>query len=167
MLSVSPVWATDNRQILAAHTRRHQHLITAGGEGRHAAYGDGAYTIRPGAFGAATAGRLPRNVIERGHRCADTLAYRRTAMALGLPTHGPMQPIDIPDFATRFLSAPGDLLVDPFGGTIRTGVAAERLGGRSIATEWILRYVRGAAELCRQSEGFQLDPALECATQPK
>ncbi|WP_066732985.1 site-specific DNA-methyltransferase [Cupriavidus sp. D384] len=157
----------DNRQVLQAHTERHRRLMAAGGEARDAVYGDGAYRIRQRAFGTETAGRLPRNVIERGHSCADTRAYRRAARDLGLPTHGAMQPTDIPDFFTRFLSRPGDLVVDPFGGTIRTGLAAERLGRRWIATEWILQYVRGAAELFRQADGFQMHPALQWATQPK
>nr|WP_245180422.1 DNA methyltransferase [Cupriavidus sp. LEh25] len=157
----------DNRQLLEAHTARHRQLMAAGGEARNAVYGDGAYRIRASAFGNQTAGRLPRNVIERGHNCADTRAYRRAAQSLGLPTHGAMQPTDIPDFFTRFLSRPGDLVVDPFGGTIRTGLAAERLGRRWIATAWILQYVRGAAELFRQADGFQMHPALQWATQPR
>ena len=49
----------------------------------------------------------------------------------------------------------------------RTGLAAERLGRRWIATEWILQYARGAAELFRQFDGFQMHPAMQWATQPK
>lgn len=157
----------DNRRVLQAHTERQQRLIAAGGERRSAIYGDGAYRIRPQAFGNPTAGRLPRNVVERGHRCADTLAYRRGAATLGLPTHGAMQPTAIPDFFTRFLTEPGDLVVDPFGGPMRTGLAAERLSRRWLVTEWILQYVRGAAELFRHADGFQMHPALQWVTQPR
>lgn len=155
----------DNRRVLQAHTERHRRLLEAGGEQRSASYGDGAYRIRPQSFGNPTSGRLSRNVVERGHRCADTLAYRRAAATLGLPAHGAMQPTAIPDFFTRFLTEPGDLVVDPFGGTIRTGLAAERLGRRWIVTEWILQYVRGAAELFSQSDGFLMHPALQWASQ--
>ncbi|CAG2159727.1 DNA-methyltransferase [Cupriavidus numazuensis] len=158
---------SNNRRVLQAHTERQLRLMASGGEQRSAVYGDGAYRIRPQAFGNPTAGRLPRNVIERGHQCRDTLAYRRESAALGLPAHGAMQPTAIPDFFIRFLSEPGDLVVDPFGGTIRTGLAAERLGRRWLVTEWILQYVRGGAELFRQANGFNLHPALQWATQPR
>ncbi|MFC4519564.1 DNA methyltransferase [Cupriavidus pinatubonensis] len=65
----------------------------------------------------------------------------------------------------KFLTGPGDLVVDPFGGTIRTDLTAERLGRHWIVTEWILQYVRGAAELFRRPDGFQLHPALQWASE--
>ncbi|WP_059414459.1 site-specific DNA-methyltransferase [Cupriavidus basilensis] len=154
---------SDNRRILQEHTARHRSLVRAGGESRTAIYGDGAYRIRPGSFRAETAGRLARNVLERGHACADTRHYRQQAKALGLPVHGAMQPTAIPDFFIRFLTEPGDLVVDPFGGTIRTGLAAERLGRRWLVTEWIHQYIRGAAELFRTAPGFELNPTLTAA----
>ncbi len=154
---------SDNRRVLQAHTEQHRKLIAAGGEARTAIYGDGAYRLRPGSFAGDTAGRLPRNVIERGHACADTRLYRKRAKELGLPIHGAMQPTDIPDFFVRFLTEPDDLVVDPFGGTVRTGLAAERLGRRWLVTDWILEYLRGAAELFRGCSGFGLHPALASA----
>ena len=151
---------SDNRRVLEAHTARHQHLMTLGGDGRSAVYGDGAYRIRPNSFGRVTTGRIPRNVIERGHVCSDTAAYRRHAHALGLPTHGAMQPTSIPDFFIRLLTQPDELVVDPFGGTVKTGLAAERLGRRWLVTEWMLEYLRGAAEMFRGFTGFEMNRVL-------
>lgn len=151
---------SDNRRVLEAHSLRHQRLMQAGGAQRSATYGDGAYKIRPDSYGRITEGKIPRNVIQRGHACSDTRDYREMAAELGLPLHGAMQPTDIPDFFIRFLTEPGDLVVDPFGGTIRTGLAAERLGRRWLVTEWILQYIRGAAELFRGFSGFEMHPAL-------
>ncbi|MDF3833260.1 DNA methyltransferase [Cupriavidus basilensis] len=145
--------------MLQTHTERHRKLIAAGGEARTAIYGDGACRLGPGSFASDTAGRLPRNVIERGHACADTL-YRQRAKELGLPIHGAVQPTDIPDFFVRFLTEPDELVVDPFGGPVPTGLAAERLGRRWLVTEWMLEYLRGAAELFCESPGFDLHPAL-------
>lgn len=150
----------DNRQVLAAHTARHQQLMAKGGEGRTAVYGDGVYRIRPQSFGRMTDGRIPRNVLERGHSCPDTKDYRQRARALDLPMHGAVQPTAIPDFFIRWLTQPDDLVVDPFGGTVKTGLAAERLGRRWLVAEWILEYLRGAAELFRSFSGFGLHPAL-------
>lgn len=151
---------SDNRRVLEAHTDRHRKLMHAGGAGRSAEYGDGAYRLRPDSFGRVTEGKIPRNVLERGHACRDTTAYRQHALTLGLPVHGAMQPTSLPDFFIRLLTEPGDLVADLFGGTTKTGLAAERLGRRWIVTEWILQYLRGAAELHRKHQGFQMNPAL-------
>src|SRR5690606_31945450 len=105
---------SDNRRVLLEHTQRHQALMAAGGEARSAVYGDGAHRIRPGSFGSVTEGRIPRNVIEAGHSCADTRRYRQDATRLGLPVHGAMMPLKVAEFLVRFLTAEGELVVDPF-----------------------------------------------------
>jgi DNA modification methylase len=151
---------SDNRRVLEAHTERHKRLMAAGGAHRTAEYGDGAYKLRPDSYGRVTEGKIPRNVLQRGHACRDTTAYRQHAASLGLPTHGAAQPTSIPDFFIRLLTEPGDLVVDQFGGTTKTGLAAERLGRRWIVTEWILQYLRGAAELYRDFPGFRMNQAL-------
>lgn len=147
--------SADNRRVLEAHTRRHLALMANGGESRDATYSDGAYRIHPGRFGNATEGRIPRNVLQRGHRCADAIRYRSDARALGLPVHGARQPLSIPDFLIRFLSAAGDLVVDPFGGTVTSGMAAERLGRRWLVIEAMLDYLRAGGERFTQCEGFR------------
>ena len=154
----------DNRRVLEPHTETHRKFVAAGGIQRSAIYGDGAYRHRPGAFSVETAGRIPRNIISRGTRCADTLEYRRDAEHLGLPVHGAMMPISIPDFLIRFLTEPDDLVVDPFGGTIKTGRAAERLGRRWVCVELALEYVRASAERFRSCPGFWMDPSFEAYT---
>lgn len=151
---------SDNRRVLEAHSARHIQLMNAGGAKRSATYGDGAYKIRPDSFGRITAGKIPRNVIQRGHACKDTNAYRQHAAALNLPIHGAMQPSSIAEFYIPFLTEPGDLVVDNFGGTIRTGLVAQRLGRRWFACEWMLQYLRGAAELFREFANFEMHPAL-------
>lgn len=150
----------DNRRVLEAHTQRHLALIHSGGEARDATYGDGAYTLRQGSFSKPTPGRIPRNVLVRGHRCADSNQYRRDATALQLPVHGAMQPLSIPEFLIRLLTVEGELVVDPFGGTAKTGMAAERLGRRWLVVEKMLDYLRGGAERFRRFPGFEMSPAI-------
>ncbi|HEX7121445.1 MAG TPA: DNA methyltransferase, partial [Gemmatimonadaceae bacterium] len=151
----------DNRRVLEPHTEKHLRLIAAGGEQRTVSYADGAYRLHPGRFGMATDGRIPRNVLTRGHRCADTLRYRADAAALGLPVHGAVMPISIPDFLIRFLTQPDDMVVDPFGGTVKTGKAAERLGRRWCVTDTVLEYLRGGAERFREAAGFHMPHQIE------
>ncbi len=150
----------DNRRVLEPHSAKHQRLMAGGGEQRHADYADGAYTMRPGRFGNVTPGKIPRNVLQRGHRCADTDAYRRDAAALGLPTHGAMMPLSIPDLLIRFLSEPGDLVIDPFAGSCTTAMAAQRLGRRWLCVERVMQYLRAGAERFRLEDDFAMPTSV-------
>lgn len=152
---------SNNRRVLEQHTERHLRLLKRGGVDREASYSDGAYRLHPGRFGKMTEGRIPRNVITRGAGCPDANAYRRDARALGLPVHGAMWPLSIPDFLVRFLSDVGDLVVDPFGGRITTGMAAERNGRRWLVAERVLDYARGGAERFRECNGFDMPAMVE------
>lgn len=161
-LSPSPkLVRADNRRVLEPHSAKHVRLMESGGEKRDASYADGAYVLRPGKFGKVTEGRIPRNVLTRGHRCADTLQYRRDAQRLRLPVHGAKFPISIPEFLIRFLSEPGDLVVDCFGGSGTTAIAAEQLGRRWLITDNVLEYLRGGAERFRSFDGFYMPDRVE------
>lgn len=149
---------SDNRRVLEAHTEKHAGLIANGGERRSARYGDGAFRLKPGSFGGRTEGRIPRNVIERGHACKDTNAYRRHAAAAGVSAHGAIYPTALPDFFIRLLTDPQELVVDPFGGSVKTGLAAERLCRRWVVTEWIAQFLAGASGLFSGSNGFRVGP---------
>lgn len=146
---------TDNRRVLAAHTERHLRLMRQGGEQREGEFSDGAYRIHPGRFGKATAGRIPRNVLTFGHACGDQRQYKREARAAGLPAHGAPMPLSLARFLVEFMSAPGDLVVDPFGGSFTTAKAAELLGRRWLSTELMLEYVLGGANRFWACDGFQ------------
>jgi site-specific DNA-methyltransferase (cytosine-N4-specific) len=154
---------SDNRRVLEPHTEKHLKLIAGGGEKRVASYSDGAYRLKEGSFGNPTAGKIPRNVISRGQRCAYGIQYQKAASALGLPVHGAGQPLSVADFLIRFLTEEHDLVVDPFGGRQMVGLAAEMLNRSWICTENQLEYVRGSAELFRGKPGFHLNPQIEQA----
>lgn len=145
---------SNNRRVLQAHTEKHLALIAQGGEQRDAAYSDGAYLVKPGAYGNATAGRIPRNIMTFGHRCAAQTEYKNAARALGLPAHGAPMPLKLAMFLTEFLSEPGELVVDPFSGSFTTALAAERLGRRWMGTECMVEYVLGASNRFAKAKGF-------------
>lgn len=153
----------DNRRVLEPHTERHLALIKAGGEKRTTCYGDGAYRLRVGSFSQSTDGRIPRNILQRGIRCAYGNKYKKAAEALGLPVHGAGQPLSVAEFLIRWLTEEGDIVCDPFGGRLMTSLAAEMLGRLWITGERALQYVRGGAELFRECPGFHLNPQLEQA----
>lgn len=133
----------DNRRVLEPHTERHRQLIAQGGTDRNAEYADGAYRLRPGAFGKPTPGRIPRNVMTIGHSCASQRRYKRLAAQCGLPVHGAPMPLALARKLVRFLSRPGDLVADPMAGSLTTGEAAELEGRRWICAEQYAEYVAG------------------------
>lgn len=151
---------SDNRRVLAEHSERHLRLMAGGGEQRITSYGDGAHGVRKGSYGKRTEGKIPRNVLTFGHSCRDTREYRRDAQALGLQPHGATMPLSLAKFLIQFLTAPGELVVDPFAGTLKSAKAAEELGRPWIVTEWMLAYIRASAERFRGAAGFRLHPAL-------
>ena len=146
---------SDNRRVLQQHTDKHLNFIRNGGEAREASYSDGAYNIKAGRFANETPGRIPRNILSYGHRCAEQLAYKRTARSMGLPVHGAPMPMKLASFLIEFLSQPGELVVDPFGGSFTTAHAAERLGRRWLSTDIMVEYVLGGATRFIGCDGYR------------
>lgn len=135
---------SDNRRILKPHTERHLQLIEQGGEQREGEWGDGAYRLRHGSFGAATEGAIERNVWSIGHSCASQRSLRRWQVENGYPQHGAVMPLALADRAVRFLSEEGDLVVDPFGGSFTVAEACENNARRWVSTEQALEYAMGS-----------------------
>jgi DNA modification methylase len=147
---------SDNRRVLMEHNERHLKLIQQGGENRNASFSDGAYMLKPGQYRNPTEGKIPRNILSFGHRCAAQTAYKKAARELGLPVHGAPMPMKLAEFLIKFLSEPGDIIADPFSGSFTTAHAAERLGRRWIATDCMVEYVLGGATRFMDAPGFEL-----------
>lgn len=146
----------DNRRVLEPHTDAHLKLIAAGGTMKEAVHSDGAYSRRAGAFSNPTAGRIPRNVLTRGHRCSDAIQYRRDAESLGLRSHGAVMPSTVADFLIRYMTDVGQLVVDNWGGKGTTGLAAERLGRRWLICDRVMDYLRAGGESFRAFPGYDM-----------
>lgn len=136
----------DNRRVLIEHTEKHKKLIASGGERRARMSCDGAHRVREGSFGNQTEGRIPRNVLNISHSCRSQRLYKQRARELGLPPHSAPYPLALATFLIRFLTEPGDLVVDPFGGSLTTGLAAESLERNWVLTEAMWEYLRGGGE---------------------
>lgn len=151
----------DNRRVLQPHTERHQRLLAQGGEKRDGVFSDGAYRLRAGrSFAGHTDGRIPRNVLAFPNREREVNALRLAARARGLPLHGATMPLRLAKFLIEFLSAPGHLVVDLFGGWGTVPQAAELTGRRWITTELMAEYVAGQALRLRGAAGFLACPEL-------
>jgi len=134
----------DNRRVLQPHSEAQRKLIAAGGISREQSHSDGAYRTRKGAYANPTSGSIPKNVLRIPHNCPSQSAYKRHARELGLPPHGAPFPLVLATFLIRFLSEPGDLVVDPFAGSLTVGVGAQQEGRRWLLTECMWEYLRAA-----------------------
>lgn len=146
----------DNRRVLEPHTDRHLQFVRNGGTKSHASHSDGAYQTKPGSYSAETLGRIPRTVWQVSNYCPSQREYKRNARRLGLAAHGAAMPLALARQVVRFMTQLGDLVVDPFGGSMTTGLAAELEQRRWVSTDTAFEYVRGAAERFREQPGFEL-----------
>jgi DNA modification methylase len=135
----------DNRRVLKPHTARQQSLIDRGGENRLVENSDGAYRVKPGSYGNQTPGAIPKNVLQMGHACRVQQTVKANARERGLHPHGAPMPLALAEFLVRYLTEPGQLVVDMFGGSLTTGHAAERNGRRWICTEREWDYIAAGA----------------------
>ncbi|WP_198161218.1 MULTISPECIES: site-specific DNA-methyltransferase [unclassified Variovorax] len=151
----------DNRRVLQPHSKRHTQLLAAGGEVRTATYGDGAFKLRPGSFGNVTAGKIPKNVISIAHVSREVEKTRKEAKALGLPVHGALMPVKLAKLLVEFLTPPGGLVLDPFGGWCSTALACEEAGYRWMALEMMAEYAAGGGLRMSDRPGFLASFDLE------
>jgi site-specific DNA-methyltransferase (cytosine-N4-specific) len=89
-------------------------------------------------------GSIPPNVLEFSNTESNS-QYLRACKERGIKPHPARFPIYLPDFFIRFLTKPGELVLDPFAGSNVTGEAAERLGRKWIAVEIDEDYAKGSA----------------------
>lgn len=145
----------NNQRVLQPHSASHQKLINRGGEHRTATNSDGAYRLREGSYSNRTAGRIPRNILKISNVCHSQRAYKQRAKEMGLVPHGAPMPLALARELIRFLTDVGQLVADPFGGSMTTPLACELEGRRWIATENVYDYVCAGAERFTKCAGFQ------------
>lgn len=70
--------------------------------------------------------------------------YLQACREHGIKPNPARFPHGLPEFFIKFLTDPGDLVVDPFAGSNVTGEVAERLGRRWLAFEIRGEYLEGS-----------------------
>lgn len=95
-------------------------------------------------FGADNGGAIPSNLLRYPNTESNSL-YLRLCKQFELAPHPARFPEALPEFFLRFLTDPGDLVVDPFAGSNTTGFTAEHLGRRWLALECECEYVIASA----------------------
>jgi site-specific DNA-methyltransferase (cytosine-N4-specific) len=129
----------DNRRVLKPYSRSMRRLLR---DGYQPARRPSQHDIGPH-FRRDNGGAIPPNLLEVPNtRSADE--YIRRCRAADLPVHPARFPPAIPDFFIRFLTQPGQLVVDPFAGSNVTGQVAEALGRPWLSVEINADYVAGS-----------------------
>lgn len=95
-------------------------------------------------FSADNGGAIPSNLLSFSNTESNSL-YLRLCKRLGVTPHPARFPAALPEFFIKFLTDPGDLVVDLFAGSNTTGHAAERLGRRWVAVDCERDYVTASA----------------------
>ncbi|MFZ1934410.1 MAG: site-specific DNA-methyltransferase [Thermoguttaceae bacterium] len=85
-------------------------------------------------FGGMNGGAIPSNLLQIPNTDSNSY-YLRICKLLGRKSHPARFPLELPRFFIKFLTAPGDLVVDIFSGSNTTGHVAEQLGRRWLSVE--------------------------------
>lgn len=85
----------------------------------------------------------PSDFLKFGNNSAND-AYTLRCKEAGIKIHPARFPAALPDFFLRFLTAEGDIVMDPFAGSNTTGAVAEALNRRWIATETVKEYLEAS-----------------------
>ncbi len=78
--------------------------------------------------------------------------YQRYCKDRGLEPHPARYPAELPEYFIRMVTDPGDLVIDPFGGSCVTGEVAERLRRRWICVDLVDDYLRGGLGRFKEPE---------------
>lgn len=144
-ISENPFAKADNRAILTPYKRQPGTYETAKETAREIQHPSGHWISAKG-FNRDNGGAIPGTVFDIGATNSDK-DYRAYAAAVrdeNLPQHPAIMPIGLAEKCISFTTDPGDLVVDPMGGSFTTAAAAEKLGRRWISNDISLGYVAGA-----------------------
>jgi site-specific DNA-methyltransferase (cytosine-N4-specific) len=131
----------DNRRVLTEYSDEMKDLLT------RRSYNGGrrpsGHRIGHESFFKDNGGAIPPNVFVHSNTTS-TDRYREYCRERAIKAHpAPMQ-LDVVRFFIKMLTDPGDLVLDPFGGSNSTGAMAEDLERKWIAVEPNREYVTGS-----------------------
>lgn len=95
-------------------------------------------------FGKDNGGAIPSNLLQIPNSESNS-QYLRGCKTLGLKAHPARFPGKLPEFFIRFLTEPGDLVVDIFAGSNTTGFIAEQENRYWIAFEKNIQYLAASS----------------------
>lgn len=160
--SVNPVWwlskserpNADNRRVLKPYSKAQERLMKRG------TYNGGK---RPSGhvisevFANDNGGAIAPNLIEVANTSSND-PYNAYCEEHRLGKHPARSPREVPEFFIRFLTEPGQLVLDPFAGSNMTGACAESLGRRWLAYDLNEEYLAGSLGRFQDVVGLDESP---------
>lgn len=145
----------DNRKILRPYSKSMQRLLKA--QRFNSGKRPSEHIISESGFLTDNGGSIAHNVLELEQidddkevrlpfsmlSFANTKSndfFTKTCKERSITPHPARMPLELASFFIEFLTEPGDLVIDPFGGSNTTGVCAERAKRRWIAIETDAEY---------------------------
>lgn len=138
-LSKTPYPKASNKRVLQPYSKSMKHLLKNGYKAK----------LRPSGhdisdkFNKDNGGSVPPNLLAIANTESNG-RYQDYCRAENIPIHPARFPAQLPEYFIRFLTDPGDLVVDPFGGSCVTGVVAENLKRQWTCCELSEEYLLGA-----------------------
>ena len=131
----------DNRKVLSPYSPAMQNLLRT--QQYNAGKRPSEHSIGAHSFLTDNGGAIPSNVITVSNTSA-TDPYQQYCRDNGIQPHSARMPSRLAKFFIEFLTEPGDLVIDPFGGSNVTGAVAESLGRRWLSFEPIEVYAKAS-----------------------
>jgi len=138
-LSKTPYPKANNRKILSPYSDSMLDLLKNGYQAKERPSGH----VISDKFSKNNGGSVPPNLLAIANT-ESTGNYQDYCRKNGLEIHPARFPAQLPEYFIRFLTNPGDFVLDPFGGSCVTGMVAEQLNRRWAAVELNAGYLQGA-----------------------
>lgn len=137
-LSKTPFPKASNKRVLAPYSDSMRSLLKNGYKAKRRPSGHDISTN----FSIDNGGAVPPNLLAIANTESNG-AYQDYCRDNEIDIHPARFPALLPEYFIRFLTDPGDLVLDPFGGSCITGMVAEALGRRWACVELSSEYIRG------------------------
>lgn len=85
----------------------------------------------------------PSDLLKMGNNSAND-GYTKKCKELGIKIHPARFPAQLPEFYIKMLTNEGDIVLDPFAGSMTTGKVSEQLNRRWIGIDTVEEYLNGA-----------------------
>lgn len=138
-LSKTPYPKANNRRILAPYSESMLELLENGYQAKERPSGH----VISDKFSKNNGGAVPPNLLAIANT-ESSGQYQDYCRKNGFEIHPARFPEQLPEYFIRFLTDPGDLVLDPFGGSCVTGKVAEQLNRRWVCVELNAGYLQGA-----------------------
>jgi len=138
-LSKSPFPKASNRRVLAPYSNSMKSLLKNGYDAK----------LRPSGhdisekFSIDNGGSVPPNLLAIANTESNGY-YQEYCRKNGINIHPARFPAQLPEYFIRMLTDPGDMVLDPFGGSCMTGMVSETLKRKWACVELSSEYIRGA-----------------------